>query len=301
MKESTQHLMQYALDEKGKLVYIEDVINGLACNCVCPSCKGRLVAKQGTEKIAHFAHYDSEECKSGYQTMIHLLAKEIIAEEKKIIVPVMRYKGTIKDADDFYEDDFAIDKGTVYNIGYEGLQIGIFGKEEYKTIKLDEVVLEQKLGDIIPDIIGIVGDRKLLIEIYVTHKVDESKKTKIKDMGLSCIEIDLSHEEKELTKEKLKKSIYDVKNIKTIYNAREVINYKNALELFRKNNYQIKQIECKKSFYCNICGKSVKKYNGKFIAYKFHGQFFCYWCSKEVKNALYWGSPLEENKKLELV
>ena len=32
--------LTYALDTHGKMVYIEDVPNGLACNCICPVVMG---------------------------------------------------------------------------------------------------------------------------------------------------------------------------------------------------------------------------------------------------------------------
>lgn len=42
--------------ETGELVDIADVLRGRSCGCVCPSCEGSLVAKQGDSKQWHFAH-----------------------------------------------------------------------------------------------------------------------------------------------------------------------------------------------------------------------------------------------------
>lgn len=41
----------YALNSENKLVYINDVPNGENCNCSCPKCHAKLVAKT-MEKFA---------------------------------------------------------------------------------------------------------------------------------------------------------------------------------------------------------------------------------------------------------
>lgn len=38
-------LLTYALNSIGNLVYIDEVDTGQLCNCYCPSCKEKLVAK----------------------------------------------------------------------------------------------------------------------------------------------------------------------------------------------------------------------------------------------------------------
>ncbi len=45
--------LTYALDTHGKMVYIEDVPNGLACNCICPQCHEPLIARNGGEIREH--------------------------------------------------------------------------------------------------------------------------------------------------------------------------------------------------------------------------------------------------------
>ena len=70
-----------------KLVHIDDVEQGLACNCICPHCKSQLVAKKGNQKINHFAHYNLADCNRGGETALHTLAKNIIAQTRKVFVP----------------------------------------------------------------------------------------------------------------------------------------------------------------------------------------------------------------------
>lgn len=80
---NTHKLLTYALNSDNRLMYINDVPNGLECNCICPGCKEKLIAKNdGKVREHHFAHASNKECISGYQTMIHLLAKAIIVNKR---------------------------------------------------------------------------------------------------------------------------------------------------------------------------------------------------------------------------
>jgi competence CoiA-like predicted nuclease len=50
-------LLTYALNSIGNLVYIDEVDTGQLCNCYCPSCKEKLVVKNGgMKRVHHFAH-----------------------------------------------------------------------------------------------------------------------------------------------------------------------------------------------------------------------------------------------------
>lgn len=74
-------LLTYAFSSDGNFVHIDTVVNGLACDCFCPSCKERLVAKNGgTKRIHHFAHASGIDCEKAYETMLHLLAKIRVQE-----------------------------------------------------------------------------------------------------------------------------------------------------------------------------------------------------------------------------
>lgn len=74
-----RQLLSYALNSLGNIVYVDDVAKGLDCDCICPCCKEKLIAKNGgTKKIHHFAHASGVECDGAYESMLHLLAKERI-------------------------------------------------------------------------------------------------------------------------------------------------------------------------------------------------------------------------------
>lgn len=158
--------LKYALDKKTRrIVGVDDVANGLACECLCPDCKQQLVAKNGGSKREHhFAHFNGFDCVRARMTALHLLAQQIIADRKMVMLPD-------------------------YNGGY-------FQKETV-CITFDEILLEEYCDGLRPDCIGIVSgkdgaDHRLWIEIRVTHEVDEKKQKTIKAENVSCIEIDLS-------------------------------------------------------------------------------------------------------------
>lgn len=147
---------------------ISEVPSGAACNCVCPICGKKLIAKKGKIRIHHFAHADdAENSRIGHagalQTQLHIMAKGIIAESGEFVIPEVYVPGT-------------------------GRSLTL----PARSIHVDNVYLEQQVDNFIPDIIVESNGKKLLIEIYVTHKVDETKLAKIQSSGFSCIEIDLS-------------------------------------------------------------------------------------------------------------
>ena len=70
-----------------ELVHINEVASGLECNCICPFCKSQLIAKKGQKKTYHFAHYRLADCNHGTETALHIMAKNLVAQTKKLWVP----------------------------------------------------------------------------------------------------------------------------------------------------------------------------------------------------------------------
>lgn len=154
-------ILTYAKDKNNQLVHIDDVENGSACNCYCPHCKKPLYAKNGGEiREHHFAHYHETDCGNNDETTLHLLAKEIIMEEQCIMLPP--------------SDDKDYPSGLV--------KLHNLKKEQWDNVY-----------GIRPDIEGIMDNgERLIIEFFVSHKVQRKKNDTIVNNNLKCIEIELN-------------------------------------------------------------------------------------------------------------
>lgn len=163
----------------GVLFHVSDVVSGLACGCVCPACNGKLQANKGKSgKRTHYFSHDpasnTEECKSAFETSIHLMAKQILENNRFAIFPKLELSMSMED-----------DDGEIHSE-----KITVTSKADRH---FDHVDLEKRLEDIRPDIIAYTSTQEpILIEIAVTHFSDTEKKEKIRKLGLLAIEIDLS-------------------------------------------------------------------------------------------------------------
>lgn len=160
--------LTYALDEGGALVHVDDVAKGAKCACRCPHCNAPLYAKNGRRwpepgtRIHHFAHAQGHECEGAYESSLHLLAKEILQETGRIMLP--------KSNGSFFPS----------------------GSVRIRNVEIEK--WDDRYG-IRPDAEGIMDNgERLLIEFYVSHKVDSKKRHIIVDNHLKCIEIDINYQ-----------------------------------------------------------------------------------------------------------
>lgn len=72
----------------GKILHIDQALNGLACECICLQCEERLEAIQGKKRRKHFRHYSNTNCGGGLETALHQLAKQILMESRGISLPL---------------------------------------------------------------------------------------------------------------------------------------------------------------------------------------------------------------------
>ena len=125
--------------------------------------------------------------------------------------------------------------------------------------QIEEVELEKKISDFIPDIILKKGDEILLVEIYVTHAVDEDKRKKILEANLPVIEIDLSefvHDD--MTKEDLRLHLRESSRMKWIHLPATVTamqNFTNTKNVFPVSKPHLEIKDCPQVG----LGKKVKK------------------------------------------
>lgn len=191
-------ILKYGI-RNGIEFHISEVESGLRCNCTCPACGERLIAKKG-ENITpqnHFAHESKQQCEHAYETSLHYDAKRIIEERKKIVLPYRKLLFDTSNLNGFYSSTF---------------DLRSFGTIVSRHYLVDNVILEKRLHNIIPDIKCTINGKILLIEIAVTSKVQKEKKEKIQEIGLPVIEIDLSKLDRTIEKEDL--AFYILDNIK---------------------------------------------------------------------------------------
>jgi hypothetical protein len=240
--------LPYGLKE-GNLVHISSVEKGLKCGCVCPACNHPLIARKGEKTIHHFAHHNGSECAKGIQTALHLSAKDILEKHKRIQLPKVEVDF------DSYKDSWVI-------------------SEEMK-VEFDEVKLEKRLDSVIPDVLVYVKGRPLLIEITVTHKTDSSKVDKIKRMGFSCLEIDLSNIKRELSIEDLEEIVIDkVEHKRWLHNEKSSLIKKKAISLTEKK----KIVQRGFANHVDLCPIETRVYRGKPYANVIDDCLYCEYC-----------------------
>ena len=157
--------MIYGLAADGSLLHISAVPSGLACGCVCPACERRLVARKGPRTAHHFAHYGvGAGCGRAVETNAHIWAKQVLERTRQILLPAI-------EAEEAGRREVA---------------------RPASMFRFDEVRLEKRFGDIVPDVVVRAGSRELLVEVYVTHRCDAAKVAKIRTGSVSAMEVDLS-------------------------------------------------------------------------------------------------------------
>lgn len=174
---ATHSKLIYALKD-GNIVSTDAVPSGKDRGCVCPACGDALVARKGEKRMHHFAHYTNTHCEYGYESSLHLAAKDILLHSKKMVIPPVYVE-----------------------FPQSGKLTQWVSKE--REISVTRVELEKRFDDIIPDIVVYSGDKYFFIEIYVTHPIDDEKLKKLKNKNISTIEIDLSKEKRDISVEEL--------------------------------------------------------------------------------------------------
>jgi hypothetical protein len=169
----------------GKLLFIADVTSGLACGCVCARCGKPLVAKKGSVRRHHFAHFEITNCQGAAESALHILAKELLAEMDSFTVPPY---------------NFVRQRKTRIGVPVRH-QAVVANGEQFPILK---VRVEEHEGDFVPDIIIESGSKALILEVAVTHRVTPAKLRKIRRRNLPAIEIRLDARDSMLPREALK-------------------------------------------------------------------------------------------------
>lgn len=195
--------------QNGIVVTADDVPNGLACGCVCPGCQERLIANHGTGiKQPYFSHESGGECDAAYETALHLMAKDVLADLKRLRLPHLR----VSVGRELIEES----KKTVGLLKQRLVDLPeAMTRHDIPPVQIvpqgcvqhfDRVELEVRLDSIVPDVVMHVGDRRLLVEILVTHATSDAKRRWLLENEVPAIEFNFSATERAVTRDELKEA-----------------------------------------------------------------------------------------------
>ena len=110
------------------------------------------------------------------ETLLHLECKRILQEAGKIRVPGLHV--------------FVIDAA------HDGTEFQREWERPAEYLPLQDVKLEKRVGEGIPDVIAKIPDEKggaLLIEVTVTNLLDTKRRRRFAELGIAALEVDLSN------------------------------------------------------------------------------------------------------------
>ena len=178
-----------------QLVHVSEVDRGMRCECVCVVCRSPLIAKKGSVNRHHFAHAHTVDCVGAAETALHLLSKELFASLKSFAVP--QYEFSIKRETAFgrpTRHEKVVAKGEIVNVTSAQVENGERG--------------------FVLDIMIQSGDRLLVVEIAVTHRVGRDKLRRIRDRDVAAIEIQFDPSDALLDRDALREKLQNDLNSK---------------------------------------------------------------------------------------
>jgi len=156
----------------GNVMTADVVERGLACRCMCPDCGERLIANHGTGiKQPYFSHESGAECEAAYETALHLLAKEVLAEERRILLPPLKVTvdqqvlAAARRNLQLLKSRMVPVPDDVQELAISETQVVPAGHYQ----RFDKVHVEVFLEAVVPDVVMQVGDRTLLVEMGATR------------------------------------------------------------------------------------------------------------------------------------
>ena len=157
-------MIEFAQTPEGQGWHVSSLPYPVPDKLLCLACGEQVHPVRGKKVSHHFRHRSRKSCAHATETTTHRIAKQIIEDAGRILSPPVFAKGLL---------------------GRKKLH-------DEKMLTLHHVVSEVRLDNIVPDIMAYVGTRPILIEVCVTHAVDDHKKKKIEDRNVAVLEIDLS-------------------------------------------------------------------------------------------------------------
>lgn len=244
---------QFAYRGNGEIIDVSKVKKKEMFTCI--SCGCELIARRGKERVHHFAHKNlNPNC--SFETYIHKLAKttfyleynKCLEENKPFFIDYKLERKCIEIFNQHNKNNIELSCHNIFNY-----------KKYDLTGQFTKISREKKDGDFIPDILMESNSgKKMYVEIYVTHKAEQSKinsKTRILELKIT--------------------SENDIQPINKHYISfqKDSVKYYN-FKIPRENNlckdctirgHSFKIFKSKKTFFENT---SIKKYFDDFDKYK---------------------------------
>lgn len=175
----------FALDPHGRLVAARDLPKHAPGPFRCAACQSPVILKQGDVLTWHFSHRPGTDCATGFETALHMLAKQILLEHRHLRTPAL----------------VCVDENS--------LVAAITVCDEH-TIRWDAAGEAEKWMDgIRPDFVADCGDQLLIVEVVVTHEPDDNKLAQLDSLAMPALEIDLSDVQRDVTVDALTRRIVD--------------------------------------------------------------------------------------------
>lgn len=219
------YVFSWAENSEGEMVHVDSVPRGLQCDCVCPYCHERLMARHGDQREHGFAHHSDnrganlEIC---YMVILYKLAEQIVQTHKRIHAPSYY--------DIFPEKDL-----------------------EFETVKVDSSYDRE---DKQPDVIATTKDNKqYLIEFVFDYKVQHKKAIDYKN--LNCIEIDLRNQKLETLEKFL---LFSTEEKKWLNNYDD---FNKIEERYAKANKKVRVVDKTECDKCELYNNCAAVTNGK--------------------------------------
>lgn len=171
--------------ETGEFCYPTQVAKGLACNCICPVCESPVVAKQGDDKVWHFAHHTPTGSKSVNcgEGCVHLWVKHKLLQGKgaSIYLPAVPLS-VLKQSE--FDHDWA-------------LEVSDWDAQAFFECVIDNARIEVKMNhsnriaDVILDVVYRQSRFPLIVEIFVSNKKGAEVISDFRKEDLACVEISI--------------------------------------------------------------------------------------------------------------
>lgn len=219
----------YANTPEGRRIHISEV-GERRTGFVCRDCGSPLLPVRGQTRRHHFRHASGDDCPHAGETDLHRNAKKIIAAAGGLSIPGL-VVSCVVNGEEVHEQVVQPD-----------------------FIKFDQVDLEVREGAVQPDVIcsrktsSATGPQthRLIVEIYVTHKVGEEKNRRLAERGETVLEIDLSKYRRALTGEDLVREVLHRAPRKWLFHRKEAVEKAKLeakmAELARKERARLDQV-----------------------------------------------------------